>query len=280
MMNDLLQTHALLAAGLRADPLLALASVVCWLDPLWGDEEDEWDVPQDEDGTLAVALRVTRQAFPDVYAQAVEAVRRGASYAELDRLICGAITARGIPLDDLEWIGFGIPMPAYGVVLDDPDFYTAHPDTIPVLQCFGITREPNPYHVDVPDCAYTAGKLIAADLHEHADTCYRQVAWLLGWLFSCTGNSSIDYSDEEHSEFQPLSWDADDLAFAVEIIQEAETILADALAGLAFLNRRPDLLPALQHNVQRIYKAIEKTKGKPHEPHIRLAWPHLAGSPE
>lgn len=279
-MNDLLQTHALLAAGLRADPLLALANVVCWLDPLWGDEEDEWDLPQDEDGTLAVALRVTRQSFPDVYAQAVEAVRRGASYTELDRLICGAITAHGIPLDDLEWIGFGIPMPAYGVVLDDPDFYTVHPDTISVLQCFGITPEPNPYHVDVPDCAYTTGKLIAADLHEHADTRWRQVAWLLGWLFSCTGNSSIDYSDEEHSEFQPLSWDADDMAFAVEIIQEAETILADALAGLAFLNRRPDLLQALQHNVQRIYKAIEKTKGKPHEPHIRLAWPHLAGGTE
>ncbi len=279
-MNDLLQTHALLVAGLRADPLLALASVVCWLDPLWGDEEDEWDLPQDEDGTLAVALRVTRQAFPDVYAQAVEAVRRGASYAELDRLICGAITGRGIPLDDLEWIGFGIPMPAYGVVLDDPDFYAAHPDTIPVLQCFGITPEPNPYHVDVPDCAYTAGKLIAADLHKHADARWRQVAWLLGWLFACTGNSSVDYSYEEHSEFQPLSWDADDLAFAVEIIQEAETILADALAGLASLSSRPDLLQVLQHNVQRIYKALEKMKGKPHEPHIRLAWPHLAGGTE
>jgi hypothetical protein len=54
----------------------------------------------------------------------VEAVRRGASYAELDHLICGAITERGIPLDNLEWIGFGIPMPAYGAVLEDPDFYT------------------------------------------------------------------------------------------------------------------------------------------------------------
>ncbi len=279
-MNDLLQTHALLAAGLRADPLFSLASVVCWLDPLWGDEEEEWDLPQDEDGTLAVALRVTRQAFPDVYAQAVEAVRYGASYTELDRLICGAITARGIPLDDLEWIGFGIPMPAYGVALDDPDFYAVHPDTISVLQCFGITPEPNPYHVDVPDCAYTAGKLIAADLQGQADTRWRQVAWLLGWLFACTGNSSVDYSDEEQSEFQPLSWEADDLTFAVEIIQEAETILADALAGLAFINGQPDLLAALQHNVQRIYKAFEKTKGKPREPHIRLAWPHVAGGTE
>ena len=279
-MNDLLQTCTLLAAGLRADPLLSLASAVVWLDPLWQDDEDDWDVPHDEDGALALALRVTRSAFPDVYAQAVEAVRRGASYAELDHLICGAITARGIPVESLEWIGFGIPMPAYGVVLDDPDFYIEHPDTIPVLACFGISPEPNPYQIDVPDCAYTAGRLIAADLQQHADARYRQAAWLLQWLFSCSGNSVIDMDDESMTDMQPLSWEADELAFAIEIIQEADGILADALAGLAVINEQPDLLAALQHNVRRIYKAIEKRKGRNNEPHIRLAWPQLTGGPE
>lgn len=150
-MSELLQTCTLLAAGLRADPLLSLASAVVWLDPLWQDDEEAWDVPQDEDGALALALHVTRSAFPDVYAQAVEAVRRGASYTELDHLICAAITARGIPVESLEWIGFGIPMPTYGVVLDNPDFYTEHPDTIPILACFGISSQPNPYQIDVPD---------------------------------------------------------------------------------------------------------------------------------
>ena len=32
-MNDLLQAHTLLAAGLRDDPLLCLANAVTWLDP-------------------------------------------------------------------------------------------------------------------------------------------------------------------------------------------------------------------------------------------------------
>jgi hypothetical protein len=279
-MNDLLQTHTLLAAGLRADPLLALASTVVWLDPLWDDDDDDWDVPQDEDGTLAIALRVIRTAFPDVYVQAVEAVRRSASYGELDRMICNAITERGIPLDNLEWIDFGVPMPAYGVVLDDPDLYTEHPDTIPVLACFGISPEPNPSHINVPDCAYTAGRLIAADLQRHEDENYRQVSWLMQWLFSCSNNSSIDYDYESMCEFQPLSWEADELAFAIEIIEEADGIMADALAGLAFIKDQPDLLAALQHNVRRIDKVIEKQKGTNNEPRIRLAWPHLAGGTE
>ena len=66
-MNDLLQTYTLLGAGLRDDPLLCLANTVVWLDPLWQEADDEWDMPQDEDGTLAIALRVTRTAFPDIY---------------------------------------------------------------------------------------------------------------------------------------------------------------------------------------------------------------------
>ena len=68
-MNALLQTYTLLAASLRADPQLCLASSVTWLYPLWQDDgsqgrSDDWDVPQDEDGTLAIALRVTRKPSP------------------------------------------------------------------------------------------------------------------------------------------------------------------------------------------------------------------------
>jgi hypothetical protein len=272
-MTDLLQTYALLASGLRDDSLLCLASAVTWLDPMWQDADEDWDVPHDEDGTLGIALMVARKAFPDVYIEAIQAIRQGASYADLDRLICGAISARGIPLENLEWIGFGIPLPAYGVVLDDPEFYTAHPDTKPVLDCFGISSEPNPYHIDVPDCAYTAGRFIAADLQCHDNERFRQIGWLLHWLFSSSGNSSVDYDYETMCEFQPLAWEADDLAFAIEIIEEADGIMADVLAGLAFLTSQPELMKALQHNVRRIYKAIEKQKDKQDKPKVRLRWP-------
>lgn len=157
-------------------------------------------------------------------------------------------------------------------MLDDPEFYTAHPDTKPVLECFGISPEPNPYHIDVPECAYTAGRFIAADLQRHDDERFRQIGWLMHWLFSSSGNSSVDYDYETMCEFQPLSWEADDLAFAIEIIEEADGIMADVLAGLAFLTSQPDLMKALQHNVRRIYKAINGRRGNVTKPRLRLNW--------
>jgi hypothetical protein len=275
MTTDLLGAFNLLADGLRADPLLSLASAVCWLDPLWRDDGEDADVPYDTDGILAAALGITRRTFPEVYMQAVNAIRQGASYAEIDRLICEAVTARGIPLDGIEFMAYGIPLPAYGAALSDPDFYERHPDTLPVLACFGITPDPEAYAIDVPDLAYTAAQRIAADLEQQTDAGWQQIGWLLRWLFSCSGNSSVDYDDETMSGFQPLAWEPDDIAFAVEIIAEAETIMRDALAGLALLNGQPELTKALQQNVERITRSLDKrsTKGNLNEPHFRLEWP-------
>ena len=275
-MNTLLEVQAFLTDGLRADARLCLAASVAWLNPLWSvDEADAFD----EDGLL-FALQILRDAFPALYVDALERLHGGATYADLDRLICAEMQALGFPLDSLEFMLYGIPMPAYGAVLDDPDFYDLHPDVIPVLVCFGISPEPNLYTVDVPDCAYTAGQIIAADLEQHPDERWRQVGWLMRFLFSCSGNTVVDMDYESLAEVPPLSWDADDIAFAKEIIDEADTILSDVLAGLEFLNEQPDLLDVLQQNVRRIYKAINKRKGKHNGLHIRLAWPHLAGGTE
>lgn len=277
-MNSLIQTYTLLTDRLLADSQCRLAYTVTLLDPLWQEDEDDWQVPHDEDGSLALALRVTRTAFPEVYVQAVNAVRRGASYAELDRLICHEITQRGIPLESLELIGFGVPMPAYGVVLDDPEFYAAQPDVLPVLACFGISPEPNRYQVDVPDAAYTAGRWIAEALQDHPDERYRQVAWLMQWLFSCSGNSSVDLSLDDLYSLQPLSWEADEVAFARDIIGEADEIMSASLAGLDLINGQPDLLAALEGNIQRIYKAIDRQQGKRDDPKVRLKWPDVCSS--
>ena len=111
-------------------------------------------------------------------------------YAELDRLLCQAISAKGIPLDDLDIIGWGIPLNAVGVDLEDPEFYAVHTDLLPLLAPFGIDLpEGEIYSVDVPECVYPVGRAIAASLHEQADPALQQVGWLFGWLFSCTGNS-------------------------------------------------------------------------------------------
>ncbi|MCB9452428.1 MAG: hypothetical protein H6672_13405 [Anaerolineaceae bacterium] len=269
-MKELLDTFGLLAGAMLDDPLLALVNVVVWLDPLWGNTSEV-----DEGDSVALALSITRRAFPDIYAGAVERIRSGASESELERFICGAITERGIPLDDLEFLGYGIPLTGVGIVLDDPDLYTARPDLLPLVELFGIHPEPDQYTVAVPDATYTAGRIIANSLFHEADARWQQVGWALAWLFSCTGNTLIDYDDESLAEIPPLSWDEDDLAFAVELIAETEDIIQDVNAGLTLLEDHPDLLPDLSDNVQRVYKAIAKhrPKGKNDEPRIRLAWP-------
>lgn len=278
-MTDLLQLNQFLMTGLSADPLLCLASSVAWLDPFWDEFTDDDNFFED-DGSLSLALRVLRESFSDIYVQAVDLLRGGGNYADLDRLVCTEISQRGIPLDNLEWIGFGIPMPAYGVILQDPDFYQAHPDVIPLVEVFGIYPEEDKYIVDVPDCVYTVGQFIAADLEQHEDEHYQQLSWLFRWLFSCSGNATIDFDDDSMAEMQPLSWDRDDLDFAIAIIEEADDILQKAMAGLEFLKTNPDVFTALRANVRRISRAMRNPKKEKRHDRLRVrcVWPGVGAS--
>lgn len=276
-MNAITAIYDLVAVALTTDPLLLLASAAATFDPFWDDFEDEIDYETDP---MTIALQVTRGAFPDIYADAIERMRAGAPYAELDRLLCKAISAKGIPLDDIETIGWGIPLVALGIELEDPEFYAVHSDLLPILAPFGIQiPEGETYRIDVPEGIRQVGSAIANSLHEQTDPVLQQVSWLFGWLFSCTGNSLVDYSDEILSEIQPLSWSKEDVAFAVEMIEEANGIMRDAMAGLDTLKTTPDLMAALERHVTMLYREM-KQKGKLNEQSIRLEWTGPSGSTE
>ena len=276
-MNAITAIYDHLAVALTTDPLLLLASAAATFDPFWDDFEEEIDYETDP---LTIALQVTRGAFPDLYADAIERLRAGAPYAELDRLLCGGISAKGIPLDDLETIGWGIPLVALGVDLEDPEFYAVHSDLLPILAPFGIDiPEGETYRIDVPEGIYQVGSAIARSLHEQADPALQQVGWLFGWLFSCTGNSLVDATDEMLSELQPLAWDPEDIAFAIEMIEEANGIMRDAMAGLEILKTTPDLKAALERHIATLSREL-KQKGKLDERSIRLEWTGLSGGAE
>lgn len=252
LLNVLTETYAQLSTALIADPLLVLASAVATFDPYWNMPDDD----EDEPDPLEIALHVTREAFSDVYAEAVEQLRLGAAYAEIDRLICKAITAKGIPLDDLYMMNWGIPLQAYGAELTEPEFYEAHAGLLPVLALFGIVLpddEAQPFIV--PERAYDTGRALALQLLEQDDPSLRQVGWLLGWLFSCTGNSLVDCSDEALNDFEPLAWSKENVDFAVEMIVEADEIMGDAMAGLASIKAHPAMLSALYDNFQQLSQA-------------------------
>jgi hypothetical protein len=274
-MNDLLDVYQFLAAGLRNDPLLCLAQAVALLDPFWIEtDSDEFS----EDGTLTVALHICRNCFPDIYAQAVEALHHGATYNDLDHLIGYEVSQRGLPLDGLEGMEYGIPLPAYGVTLDDPDFYTYHPDLLPIVEMFGIQPDSEAYPIEVPEGVYAAGQRLFQSLLDNPDEQYRQVGYLLGWVCSCTQNSSIDFSWETLGEFQPLPWEPEDLAFAMEISREADEIMVAAQAGLKLLQSSPLLQQTLQGNIHTLFCFLarqSKEKKKHDDP--RLHWPPLDG---
>ncbi|NJL55777.1 hypothetical protein HC928_11725 [bacterium] len=197
-----------------------------------------------------------------------------------------------------------IPLTACGIELSAPDLYAARADLLPLVALFGIRPEPGHYNGEVPDCAYTAERIIADslvqqtdaglkqvgwalawlfscsgntlilcgiesplsstswashtvtipdhayqvaqmladDLEAHTDIRYSRVAWLLRWLFSSTNNSCLDWDDETMYSVEPLSWELDDVAFAVEIIAEAETIMADIQTALKWIQDNPVVL--------------------------------------
>ncbi|MEO8391554.1 MAG: hypothetical protein ABI700_01045 [Chloroflexota bacterium] len=271
-MNDLLESYALLANAMADDPFLSLANAVAWLDPLWHMPDD---YEYEEGNDLEMALHITRGVFPDIYAGAVEQIRAGIAYPQLDNYICAEISKLGIPLEGLDWLAYGIPMPAHGVELSESDFYASHPDLARILDLFGIQPDPEDYRVEIPDSAYTAGRLLANSLYKLKDERWQQVGWALAWLFSCTGNSLIDCADEALNEMQPLPWDEESVAFAREILAEAEGILKDINAGLSLLEAHPNALHYLSENVNRICLQLEIAKEKHGEPHLRIHWPSL-----
>jgi hypothetical protein len=274
-MNDLLQIYNFLVGQMTSDPLLNLASAVVWLDPIWFEDDDPDDF-DDEQDIIGMALRVMRKAFPDIYIDAMESIRAGATYHEIDSLICAAMNEKGIPLDNLEFVGYGIPMDAYGVELECAEFYDEHPDLMPVLALFGVHPEPDRYNVEVSETAYQAGRAIALSLDEHPDPRYRDLGFLMQWLWSYSGNTLISWSQEMLCEVPPLSWDGDDVDLAIEIIEEANEIIVSAERGIKFLQSQPDVMAALERNIKRLYRAIEKNGDEQKESRLRLKWPELA----
>ncbi len=274
--NPLLDMYHLLAGAVRHDLFLLLANAVTWLDPLWRLDADDMAM---EDDCLGMALVVTRRAFPDIYAGAVERIRAGESETTLDHFICDEITQRGIPLDHLESLAYGIPLDAAGVLLEDPDFYRQHPDVIPILALFGIDPERKTYTVEVPYTAYKAGRAMADSLLKQSDERWRQVGWALAWLYNCSQNSVVDLDYESMADVQPLSWEAEDVAFAIELIEEANGIMADVNTGLKWLQTTPAAFAQLAHNVRRIFQKMKMMKGKAgDDPRIRLEWTPVGDS--
>lgn len=279
-MNALLTLHEALTQALHNDPLHQLALLVTTLDPLWHETEEE---RTENEGDLELGLLIARRVFPELYGDVVLQQRLGVRQAELHRLVCVGFSERGIPIDDVSCLSYGIPLTAYGLNLTDPDIYTHHPSLVSLLTLFGIQVDVNSYDIDIPQAVYTVGRLLADSLVQQADPSWQQVGWLLAWVFSCSGNTLIDADDEELSSIQPLTWDAEDVTFGQEMIAEAERVLRDVEAAEIWLNAHRAASEQLKSNIHHVTRSLKRAdkrspKGKRHDPHVRLEWTAVTDS--
>jgi hypothetical protein len=112
--------------------------------------------------------------------------------------------------------------------------------------------------------------MLADDLEAHTDIRYSRVVWLLRWLFNSTNNACLDWDDETMYSVEPLSWEPDDVAFAVEIIAEAETIMADIQSALKWIQDNPVVLVGLALNAVQLCQALAKRPQQP--PRLTFHW--------
>ncbi len=276
--QDVLNTHAWLAQNAMLDTHQALAHLVAWLDPLQAEQDpDAYIEPYYYEGSeeefLMHAITVCRACFPDIYAELVQQLRRGCSEAQANDFICKSINLRiGTEIDDIEWMTYGIPVPFMGVDIELDDFWQTFPAAVPVMGCFGI----GPNGGEIQRCGEV--QTIVTALIDHYESKkephFNDLAMLLKWLFSGTGNSLMDYTEEYWNDggMDWLMWTPNDVEFAAEMIEEAREMMDAAMRGLELLTAS-DWFETYQINIEAIQEEIERRNkgGKPTT--VPIKWP-------
>jgi hypothetical protein len=256
--QELRDLHAAIADSLQESSRLRLIHTVLWLDPIWFDApvtERKLDVEMwgdDCHDSLDCALRIFRHVQPEFYSDIVHDIRSGATYYDLDSRICNRLRERGLYVDDLESLYFGIPIPAYGI--DVYDYYGNGFEYYPVgvqelvdLLVLPVTDEDE--EPQSTDCPHAICRALATHLAAHDDAWMHNVGWLMVWLSSSSGNTAFDYTWEHMAEVTPLGWTNDEIDLAVKITKEAEAFMDFVWAGLEVLLANEDLWAALERNI-------------------------------
>jgi len=290
--NTLTSLHAHLADALQSDPLHQLALLVATFDPFWqAADEETMHLAFEEDDGLMQAWLITRQAFPDLYADLVLAQAAGASSTVIQHQIHDGFAARGLPLDSLDMLGGGIPLTAYGVCLEEPTLYQDYPELIGLLALFGVAVDLEVDTLDIDRQVYVAGAALAEALVAQTDPHWQDVGWWIGWAFGATGNTIVDETDESLYDMPPLSWSADDIAFGRELIAEADEVMTAAQRGCQWLQATPAASQQLKAAIRQTRRGLAShtqrqttrpkgPKGSRYVPHLRLDRPDLADGSE
>ena len=139
----------------------------------------------------------------------MQQLHSGASAEQVVDAIVAAISAAGIPVDDPEQLWYGIPIPAYGTRLSDPDWLQSQPDLLPVLALFGVGLSEDGLSVEAEEDAQDIGLALVSSLSTHEDDpALQDLAAGLTWLWGLSGNSAVDWDEDAMFEYPAAGMDA------------------------------------------------------------------------
>ncbi len=287
----------LLSVLMQDSPTLALLQAVAWFDPesLRSPTPAGYiDFDYDAEDEQTVALYICRSCFPDVYAGANALLMSGASEARLAQFICEGISTHLVtPVESLDELRTGPPLQCFGVDpalladVSDEDGLLYRSQSIFAL--FGLEVEDH-----AMDGAWSVARLVADILHQslkdRTATPYQDLDTLLTWMFSFSGNSLVDWSQEEmwESGAEYPDWTPDEIEFVNDMTQEALDLMQAVERGLTLLESDKAFAKALRHNTARVFNYIKKRKQQYVRQYLtddecaalarRLAWPERDGN--
>lgn len=298
---ELQAAPAFLVRAMQQDVALSLAQAAAWLDPLhFLDPELVEDTyydgayEEDPDALVLFALGVARRCFPATYCALVDGLRAGRDFRQVESAFAEGVRAAypHIELDSLYDMVYGVPLPFVGLDVPAPDFLDAHPDYAALLSEFfdleptaarpGGWREA--YQVidddDFEALRSLAGPLIHSLIAQDRQPC-ADLAFLLMYLFSCTGNSLLDFSADTYWDagFEPLEWEPERLDMADEACREMVIVLDAAERAMQLLAIDEELSRALKNTIAALKAAERNEDGN--DP-VALNWPdgYRAGGAE
>lgn len=275
--HDYLAQVSQINQSLIHDPQTLLALTVAWIDPLSIlkdqavlEEEELADYYYAGD-RVGESIYVTRNCFPDIYASAINKLRKGMPSREVLDFIDTAIEKQtGIVVseyDEGHAYAYGIPLQWYGFDMNDSEFYNEHEDEWHLASLFGIYLEEDPqydYLKDLkgPDDSWSVAYTLKWSLWEHRHSPLHETLMnAIAYVFACSGNSSVDCSYNIGCEFHPLQWTPDEVAFATVISREASEVMQSALIGLNNVYD-PAIEACLRQNIQLASQKIRHLKDK------------------
>lgn len=227
---------------------------------------------------MTVGLYICRECFPTVYAGAIQLQWRGADERAIGRYLLQGINAQlTVPVQSLDELRYGPPVAFCGVSLpafepEDTDQFL-YDQLLPVFALCGLSADAD-MPDDVEQAAYVAARVLVESLTVRAESVYQDLANLLTWLFSTSGNTAVDYTAEAFWEngYDTAEWSLNDIALINEINREAQVLVASALNAVQALDEDKPLRQAFSHNVKVVLNAVRKTFKKGNPDHARTRY--------